>query len=368
MEIKQKLIRLQTEEGELLSSGQSLAHNTNTISDGSDREDMPILEVSRLTKHFPLHGGIFLRQKGVVHAVDDLSFDVKKGETLGLVGESGCGKTTLGRCIMGLYPLTSGEVRLHGKNITGIKGRKLRESRLRMQMIFQDPFESLNSRHTVGEILEEKYIIHTRLNSTARRAEVARLLERVGLARQAMTKFPHEFSGGQRQRIGIARAITLEPEVLICDEPVSALDVSVQSQILNLMLTLQREMGLTSLFISHDLAVVRHVSDRIAVMYLGQIVEIASASAIYDNPKHPYTSALISAIPVVDPAARRERILLRGEVPSPHKPPDGCRFHTRCRYVMDICKEESPLLKPVSDSLISAGVADSTHLVACHLY
>ncbi|MBF0467993.1 MAG: ATP-binding cassette domain-containing protein [Desulfamplus sp.] len=378
-------------------------------------EDIPILQVMHLIKHFPVHGGIFLRKQGVVHAVDDVSFDVRKGQTLGLVGESGCGKTTLGRCIMGLYPLSGGSVKLHGQNITGATGKKLKSFRLRMQMIFQDPFESLNSRHTVGEILEEKYIIHNRLsndirgsgNSSSRRREIVKLLDRVGLSEQAITRFPHEFSGGQRQRIGIARAISLEPEVLICDEPVSALDVSVQSQILNLMLTLQKDMGLTSVFISHDLAVVRHVSDHIAVMYLGKIVEMADAGKIYDHPMHPYTKALLSAVPVADPKSTRERIILKGEVPSPLNPPEGCRFHTRCEYVMDICKHQEPRLEPseavilkyssellnsdneslnvvkdsldavkdsldiVKESLKYTGNSNSNsthHLVACHLY
>ncbi len=343
----------------------------------NEKINPPILQITHLKKYFPVHGGIFLRQQGVVHAVDDVSFDVRKGETLGLVGESGCGKTTLGRCIMGLYPLSDGSVKLDGKDITSRAG--LSSSLLRMQMIFQDPFESLNSRHTVGEILEEKYIIHNRLgnikyDSTARKQEIGRLLERVGLSEQAITKFPHEFSGGQRQRIGIARAISLEPEVLICDEPVSALDVSVQSQILNLMLTLQKDMGLTCLFISHDLAVVRHVSDRIAVMYLGQIVEMADAEDIYSHPLHPYTEALLSAVPLPDPESRHERIILKGEVPSPINPPKGCRFHTRCRHTIDICKEQSPLLKPVVNRLSSARAQFSpaknsvaNHIVACHL-
>lgn len=344
-----------------LQDGVSLIQAGEKINGASDRENIPILQVKRLTKHFPVHGGIFLRQRGVVHAVDDVSFDVKRGETLGLVGESGCGKTTIGRCIMGLYPLSYGSVSLHGKDITKVKGMELKASRLKMQMIFQDPFESLNSRHTVGEILEEKYIIHNQLKSSERKKEIGRLLERVGLSEQAMTKFPHEFSGGQRQRIGIARAISLGPEVLICDEPVSALDVSVQSQIINLLLTLQSEMGLTCLFISHDLAVVRHVSDRIAVMYLGQLVEMASGEALYNCPRHPYTKALLSAIPMAAPTARQDRIILKGEVPSPRNPPKGCRFHTRCRYVMDICREAEPILKPAKES-------EPTHFAACHLY
>ncbi|WP_425430001.1 ABC transporter ATP-binding protein [Desulfamplus magnetovallimortis] len=308
-----------------------------------------VLEISNVKKYFPVHGGLFLRQQGNVHAVDDVSFAVKRGETLGLVGESGCGKTTLGRCIMGLYDLSEGTIKLHGKDTAGLKGAELKNLRLKMQMVFQDPFESLNSRHTVKEILEEKYIIHNRLNSSkfswlpsasivkkngeeslrgksvedekSMDDELSALLERVGLSKSAMSRFPHEFSGGQRQRIGIARAISLNPEVIICDEPVSALDVSVQSQILNLLLELQRDMGLTTLFISHDLSVVRHVSDRIAVMYLGKIVEIGDAVSVYRNPSHPYTQAMISAVPMPDPEAKRKRIILEGEVPSPITPP-----------------------------------------------
>ena len=299
--------------------------------------------------------------------MDDVSFDVNKGETLGLVGESGCGKTTLGRCIMGLYDLTKGSVKLHGREVSRLKGAALKASRLNMQMIFQDPFESLNGRHTVGEILKEKYIIHNRLNRHTDQ-EISTLLEWVGLSDKAKTKFPHEFSGGQRQRIGIARAVSLKPEVIICDEPVSALDVSVQSQILNLILEIQREMGLTCLFISHDLSVVRHVSDRIAVMYLGQIVEMANARSIYADPGHPYTQALISAIPVPDPEAERNRIILEGEVPSPQNPPRGCRFHTRCRHVMDICREKEPMLKSISGTEEDHVVDHQRdHVVACHL-
>ncbi len=319
-----------------------------------------ILQVKELKKYFPVHGGIFLRQQGWVYAVDGVSFNVCKGETLGIVGESGCGKTTLGRCIMGLYNLNHGNVILHGQDTSKLRGKKLKDMRLKMQMIFQDPFESLNSRHTIGQILEEKYIIHKKKNKSLG-DEISQLLEKVGLSDNAITKFPHEFSGGQRQRIGIARAITLDPEIIICDEPVSSLDVSVQSQILNLMLMLQKEMGLTYLFISHDLSVVRHISDRIAVMYLGKIVEMADSTLIYNNSCHPYTQALLSAIPIPNPEFRKKRIILKGEVPSPEKPPSGCSFHTRCSYVKNICKEQEPLLKPVSDS-------DKMHIVACHLY
>ena len=330
------------------------------------------LGVEGLTKHFPVSGGLFLRQTGVVHAVDDVSFGIKKGETLGLVGESGCGKTTLGRCIMGLYPITAGKIFLHGRQIAPGNPKWLKSMRLQMQMIFQDPFESLNARHTVGEILREKYIIHGRKEGRSNK-EIGKLLERVGLSGDDVSRFPHEFSGGQRQRIGIARAISLNPEVIICDEPVSALDVSVQSQILNLMVSLQREMGLTYLFISHDLAVVKHVSDRIAVMYLGRIVEVAPAQILYENPLHPYTRALLSAIPVPDPLARKERIILKGEVPSPENPPSGCRFHTRCPRAMDLCRQREPHLSLSPDAKNSqtdanASQQDPHHVVACHLY
>ena len=334
----------------------------NGIKPDSDPDE--VLRVSGLTKHFPVSGGIFLRQTGVVHAVDDVSFGIKKGQTLGLVGESGCGKTTLGRCIMGLYPITAGKIFLHGRQIAPGNPKWLKSMRLQMQMIFQDPFESLNARHTVGEILREKYIIHGKKEGRSDE-DIGQLLERVGLSGDDISRFPHEFSGGQRQRIGIARAISLNPEVIICDEPVSALDVSVQSQILNLMVALQREMGLTYLFISHDLAVVKHVSDRIAVMYLGRIVESAPAQSLYENPLHPYTRALLSAIPLPDPLARKEQIILKGEVPSPENPPPGCRFHTRCPRAMDVCRREEPML-------VSPDHADTTpsgvHGVACHLY
>lgn len=327
-----------------------------------------LLEIASLTKHFPVLGGIFLRQKGVIHAVDDVSFHVAKGETVGVVGESGCGKSTLGRCIMGLYPLTSGTVRLDGEEISKMKGRALKSMRLKMQMIFQDPFESLNGRHTVGEILKEKYRIHGRYDGNCD-GEIQMLLERVGLSMDAMDRFPHEFSGGQRQRIGIARAISLDPEVIVCDEPVSALDVSVQSQIMNLILELQRQMGLTCLFISHDLSVVRHLSDRIAVMYLGELVEMGDAETIYHHPAHPYTRALISAVPFPDPGrSSKDRIVLTGEVPSPLNPPAGCRFHTRCRHVMAICKSQTPAVHRPLEMESKKGADASGHWVRCHLY
>jgi peptide/nickel transport system ATP-binding protein/oligopeptide transport system ATP-binding protein len=319
----------------------------------------PILSVNNLKKYFPVYGGIFLRRQGWVYAVDDVSFDVYPGETLGLVGESGCGKTTLGRCIVGLYASTAGNIMFQGRNLDKRDRQQLKSMRLKMQMIFQDPFESLNSRHTVREILEEKYRIHGVKNQHSE-PQLATLLETVGLSPRALARFPHEFSGGQRQRIGIARAISLSPDLIVCDEPVSALDVSVQSQILNLLLKLQQEMGLTYLFISHDLSVVKHVSDRIAVMYLGRIVEMADRDDLFASPSHPYTQALLSAIPIADPNAPKQRIILEGEIPSPENPPTGCRFHTRCPHAMAVCPKEEPLFKPINHG-------SDTHFAACHL-
>jgi len=316
-----------------------------------------ILIVNDLKMHFPIRGGVLRRRTGSVFAVDGVSIRVKTGETLGLVGESGCGKTTLGRCIIRLYDATSGEVIFDGVDILKTGGESLRRLRRDLQMIFQDPFESLNARHTIADILQEPFIIHGIGTPDSRKRSVARLLEKVGLPRSALDRFPHEFSGGQRQRIGIARAIALNPRLIVCDEPVSALDVSIQSQILNLLLALQEEMGLTYLFIAHDLAVVKHISDRIAVMYLGKIVEYADADALYQRPRHPYTMALISAIPVPDPGPKRHRQVLAGDVPSPIHPPPGCAFHTRCPYVIERCRTEVPELKPVRE----AGT-----LAACH--
>lgn len=318
-----------------------------------------LLDVRNLKMHFPIHGGIFRRQVGRVYAVDDISFRVKTGETVGLVGESGCGKTTVGRTILRLYDSTDGDVIFAGNNMSNLRRKELRDLRRDLQMIFQDPFESLNSRHTIGDILEEPFVIHGIGTPEERKAEVIELLNRVGIPESAMTRFPHEFSGGQRQRIGIARAIALKPKMIICDEPVSALDVSIQSQILNLLLELQQEMRLTYLFIAHDLAVVKHISDRIAVMYLGKIVEHTDADTLYDNPVHPYTHALISAIPVPDPTVRKKKQILKGDVPSSIHPPSGCVFHTRCPYVIDRCKIEEPRLCP------APGTSGDAHLQAC---
>ena len=318
-----------------------------------------LLEVNHLRMHFPVRSGIFRRQTGKVYAVDDISFSVRPGETLGLVGESGCGKTTAGRSILRLYTPTSGDVLFNGLNLAHLGKRELQELRKEMQMIFQDPFESLNSRHTIGSILEEPFVIHGIGTPAERKANVRMLLEKVGLPESAVDRFPHEFSGGQQQRIGIARAITLNPRLVVCDEPVSALDVSIQSQILNLLLDLQQEMGLTYLFIAHDLAVVKHVSDFIAVMYLGKIVEYTDADTLYAYPAHPYTHSLISAIPVPDPTFKRHRQILVGDVPSPIDPPSGCVFHTRCPYVKERCRQQVPHLLPVADS------PGKSHLHAC---
>ena len=319
----------------------------------------PLLQIDDLIMHFPVRGGVLRRQVATVHAVDGIRLALAAGQTLGLVGESGCGKTTVGRCIVGLYKPTAGRVRFDGQDIAGAGAGDLKKIRRDLQMIFQDPFESLNARHTVGQILREPFEIHGIGTSADRMARVQALMARVGMDPGAVDRFPHEFSGGQRQRIGIARAIALNPRLIVCDEPVSALDVSIQSQILNLLVGLQQEMGLAYLFIAHDLAVVKHVSDRIAVMYLGKIVEHAPAEALYQNPLHPYTVALIAAIPEADPGRRKVRPLLGGDVPSPLHPPPGCRFHPRCPIAVDRCRVEEPLLKAAAND--PAG-----HFVACH--
>lgn len=319
-----------------------------------------LLEVEDLRMYFPVRGGVLRRQVAQVFAVDGVNFTIGAGRTLGLVGESGCGKTTVGRCVLRLYAPTGGRVRFQGENLRQMRRDQLRAVRRDMQMIFQDPFESLNARHTVQEILEEPFIIHRLGDAAERGRRVRRLLERVGLPQSALMRFPHEFSGGQRQRIGIARAVALEPRLIVCDEPVSALDVSIQSQILNLLLELQQQMGLSYLFIAHDLAVVKHISDDIAVMYLGRIVEFADADVLYRTPRHPYTRALIAAIPVPDPGARRIVEVLRGDVPSPLNPPSGCHFRTRCPHAVERCRTEDPQLRPVP------GGGRGRHVAACH--
>ncbi|MFM5146486.1 ABC transporter ATP-binding protein [Aeromonas rivipollensis] len=315
-----------------------------------------LLSVRDLKQHFKMGGG-FLRKPYTVYAVDGISFDLKQGETLGLVGESGCGKSTLGRSLLKLFEPTAGQISFEGRDITRLSPGEMRSLRQEMQIVFQDPAESLNGRHTVGQILEEPFIIHGKGSTAQRRGWVLELLDKVGLPKSAVDRYPHEFSGGQRQRIGIARAIALKPKLLVCDEAVSALDVSVQSQIVNLLLTLQREMNLAIIFIAHDLSVVKHISDRIAVMYLGRIVELAEAQQLYLSPRHPYTQALISAIPVPDPRRRNQRILLTGDVPSPISPPSGCHFHQRCPYATELCRGTSPSLEPCGTE---------AHQVACH--
>jgi oligopeptide/dipeptide ABC transporter ATP-binding protein len=314
----------------------------------------PLLQVRDLVKHFPVRRGIFGRTVGQVRAVDGVSFDVRQGEVLGLVGESGCGKTTTGRCILRLVEPTSGTVRYDGRDITRLPRRELRALRRQMQVIFQDPFSSLNPRLTVGSMLAEALAIHGLARGAKARSRVAELLELVGLSPDHARRYPHEFSGGQRQRIGVARALAVEPRLIVADEPVSALDVSIQAQIVNLLQDLQRRLGLTLLFVAHDLSVVEHISDRVAVMYLGRIAELADAGALYREPRHPYTVALLSAIPVPDPARRRGRIVLKGDVPSPAAPPAGCRFHPRCPLARERCRGEEPVLREVAPGHVSA--------------
>lgn len=306
----------------------------------------PLLKVENVTKSFPIYGGVFSREVASVKAVQGVSFEIKKGETLGLVGESGCGKSTLGRCLTRLHDTTSGKIFYNGKDITQIQGEELREMRKKIQIIFQDPFASLNPRMTIGAILEEPLIIHNLGNSAQERQKrVNELIDLVGLRREHLNRYPHEFSGGQRQRVGIARALAVNPELIICDEPVSALDVSIQAQVINLLMELQQKLGLTYVFIAHDLKVVEHVSTKVAVMYLGKIVEMAEAEELYRNPKHPYTKALMSAIPVPDPRGKEERIILTGDVPSPINPPTGCHFHPRCPMAIEDCKTIVPPLE-----------------------
>ena len=308
--------------------------------------DTPLLRVKSLKKYFPIRGGLFSREVARVHAVDDVSFDIMRGETLGLVGESGCGKSTTGRCILRLIEPTAGEVWFEDKNVTTLDKRSLRHLRRDMQIIFQDPYASLNPRLTVGAIIGEALEIHDLAKSRRElEARVVQLLETVGLQPDHMRRFPHEFSGGQRQRIGIARALAVEPKLVICDEPVSALDVSIQAQVINLLEDLQEKFGLTYLFIAHDLSVVEHISTRIAVMYLGRVVEIAPSRDLYDTPLHPYSEALLSAVPIPDPTVKRKRIMLQGDVPNPIRPPSGCHFHTRCPIARPDCSQRDPELR-----------------------
>ncbi len=320
-----------------------------------------LLQVDHLVKYFPITRGIlFQKQVGAVHAVDDVSFNVYKGETLGLVGESGCGKSTTGRTILQLYRPTSGKVIFDGLDLVSLKGIELRKTRRRLQMIFQDPYASLNPRMTVGEIIGEPMVIHNIARGKEMQEKVEHLLRIVGLEPAYSNRYPHEFSGGQRQRIGVARALAVSPSLVVCDEPISALDVSIQAQVVNLLEDLQGELNLTYLFIAHDLSMVRHISKRVAVMYLGTIVELTSRDELYTHPMHPYTQALLSAVPIPDAQleSKRKRIILQGEVPSPVNPPSGCHFRTRCPVAMEICKEAKPEFKEINPG----------HSVACHLF
>lgn len=317
-----------------------------------------LLKVENLKKYFPIRQGVFARHVGDVKAVDDVSFELYEGETLGIVGESGCGKSTTGRAIMRLHEPTEGNVLFDGVELTKLNDEQMRKVRREIQMVFQDPYASLNPRHTVEKILEEPLIVHGIGNAKERKKKVHEYLEIVGLSSYHAKRYPHQFSGGQRQRIGIARALMTNPKLIIADEPVSALDVSIQAQVLNLMQKLQEDLKLTYIFIAHDLGVVRHISDRVGVMYLGRLVEIAESELLYAEPLHPYTQALLSAVPIPDPQFEREQLLLTGDIPSPSNPPTGCTFHTRCPHAMEKCKQVIPMLQQVKTG----------HSVACHLY
>ncbi|MCM3177156.1 dipeptide ABC transporter ATP-binding protein [Cytobacillus horneckiae] len=317
-----------------------------------------LLKVENLKKYFPITGGIFSKKIGDVKAVDDVSFFVKRGETLGIVGESGCGKSTTGRMLMRLIEPTEGSVIFDGKELTELNDTEMRIIRKDVQMVYQDPYASLNPRHTVEQILEEPLIVHGMGDKQERRKRVKEMLEVVGLSGYHAKRYPHQFSGGQRQRIGIARALMTKPKLIIADEPVSALDVSIQSQVLNLLEDLQAEFGLTYIFIAHDLGVVKHISDRVGVMYLGRLVEITTSSKLYEHPLHPYTEALLGSVPIPDPTVSLDREILTGDLPNPADPPQGCAFHTRCKKCMDICKIERPQLAEI----------EPDHYAACHLY
>ncbi|PSL45957.1 peptide/nickel transport system ATP-binding protein/oligopeptide transport system ATP-binding protein [Salsuginibacillus halophilus] len=334
------------------------ANETNSVKGTDANLGEPLVEVNNVKKYFPVKGGVLKRKVGDVKAVDDISFTVYKGETIGIVGESGSGKSTLGRMIIRLLDPTEGEIRFDGEDITNLPQRKMRPHRRNIQMIFQDPYASLNPRMNIGEIIEEPMLIQNMFTKQEREERVVDLLERVGLGAEARKKYPHEFSGGQRQRIGIARALSTRPQMIIGDEPVSALDVSVQSQVLNLMEDLQDEFDLTYMFIAHDLSVVKHISDRVGVMYLGRMAEIAPKDSLYDKPLHPYTQALISAVPSTNVEEKKERQVLEGDLPSPSNPPAGCPFHTRCPEAHERCKEKRPELAHMGEG----------HYVACHLY
>lgn len=323
-------------------------------------EKKPLIEINNLKMYFPIKKGLLNKTVNNVKAVDDVSFSIKKGETLGLVGESGCGKTTTGRAIIKLYEPTAGQILYNGVDIARFSPSKMTSYRRKMQMIFQDPYASLDPRMTVGDIIGEAIEVHKLMGGKEKTERIQYLLERVGLNSEHANRYPHEFSGGQRQRIGIARALAVEPEFIVCDEPISALDVSIQAQVVNMLEDLQKDLGLTYLFIAHDLSMVKHISNRVGVMYLGKMVEVAGSNELYKRPLHPYTQALLSAIPIPDPdqSEKKERIVLEGEIPSPIDPPSGCRFRNRCKYATAKCAEAVPELKDMGDG----------HMVACHLY